>query len=255
MQRRQDDRIEWLEFELLCDLPRLQQAVFLRPGGYSTGRFAGLNTGLHTGDDARTVQANLELIELQLTRTVPAWRRLVWGQANHGTAIALVDAQTPSEVPAVDAIITQTPGTSLMMKQADCQVALFYDPRQHAAAAVHCGWRGSVANIYGAVVQAMREAFGCQPSDLLACVSPSLGPDEAEFVHYRQELPAPFWSFQVRPNYFDFWSISESQLIAAGLRPHHIEIARISTYQNPRDFYSYRRDKITGRHATCVTLL
>jgi hypothetical protein len=255
MQRQKYQQIEWLEFDLLSDIPKVKHAVFLRHGGYSEGPFASLNTGFYVGDRTDHVHSNIELIKEILKQNIPNWSNLVWGRASHGKAIALVNANSPQEVVDFDGILTATPGVSLMMKHADCQIALFYDPKHHAAANIHAGWRGNVANIYGEAVKYMQQAFGSNPSDLLVCISPSLGPDEAEFMHYRSELPEEFWSFQVRPTYFDLWSISEYQLQAAGVLPHHIEVARLSTYSNPYDFYSYRRDKITGRHATCITLL
>ncbi len=255
MWRGRDEGLEWLEFDLLRDLQGIRHAVFLRTGGCSEGAFAGLNVGFQTGDQPERIEANLHLIQKHLKLGVPNWSRTVWGKGVHGKSIALVEVGSPAEIPDVDGLITQTPGISLMMKHADCQVALFYDPQQHAAAAVHAGWRGSVANIYGEAVQAMQQTFGSQPADLLVCVSPSLEPDKAEFIHYRTELPESFWSFQIRSTYFDFWSITEWQLQQAGVLPHHIEVARLGTYGNARDFYSYRRDKITGRHATCITLM
>jgi polyphenol oxidase len=255
MQRRQHHQIEWLEFDLLSDLPRVKHAVFLRHGGCSEGPFSSLNTSFLVGDKIEHVVANIERIKSQLEYEIPNLNHLVWGRANHGKSVALVDRQSPPELIDFDGIMTSTPSISLMMKHADCQVALFYDPQNHAAANVHAGWRGSVANIYRETVQAMHQAFGSNPSDLLVCISPSLGPDEAEFMHYRSELPEEFWSFQVRPTYFDFWSISEYQLQNVGILPHHVEVARLSTYSNSYDFYSYRRDKVTGRHATCITLL
>lgn len=255
MQRQKYHELEWLEFDLLSDIPLLKHAVFLRHGGCSTGHYFSLNTSFQVGDHHQHVQANIEIIKAQLQRETPNWSHLIWGRANHGKSIAWVNTQSPEEVIDFDGLITKTPGISLMMKHADCQVALFYDPKNHAAANIHAGWRGSVANIYGETVQYMQQAFGSHPSELLVCISPSLGPDEAEFMHYRTELPEAFWPFQVRPTYFDFWSISEYQLQAAGVLPHHIEVARLSTFSNSFDFYSYRRDKITGRHATCITLL
>lgn len=255
MQHHKDNQIEWLEFDLLSDIPRIKHAVFLRHGGCSEGSYNSLNTGLHVGDKIEHVHANLDKICTQLRREVPNWNNLVWGRANHGKSITLVNEQSPQEVLDFDGIMTASPRVTLMMKHADCQVALFYDPKHHAAASIHAGWRGSVANIYGEAIRSMQQTFGSHPADLLVCISPSLGPDEAEFIHYRHELPEEFWPFQVRPTYFDFWSISEYQLQAAGILPHHIEVARLSTYSNSYDFFSYRRDKITGRHATCLTLL
>lgn len=255
MERRKQDQIEWLEFELLSDFPHVKHAVYLRHGGCSKKPYEGLNTSFCVGDRAEDVNANLELIEANLRSTIPNWSNLIWGRAKHGKSIALVNEQSPREVIDFDGLMTAATGVTLMMKHADCQVALFYDPEHHAAANIHAGWRGNVANIYGETVRFMRQAFSSNPAELLVCISPSLGPDEAEFMHYRTELPEEFWKFQVRPTYFDLWSVSEYQLQAAGILPHHIEVARLSTFSNPYDFFSYRRDKITGRHATCLTLL
>ena len=255
MQRKKNQEIEWLEFYLLSDIPTLKHAVFLRHGGYSEGVYGSLNTGFHVGDNPQHVRENMHLIQQQLKSEIPKWRSCVWGRANHGKSIATVDEKSPEEIVDVDGLLTKTPGVTLMMKHADCQVAIFYDPIHHAIANIHAGWRGSVANIYQEAIKSMKQRFGSNPADLLVCVTPSLGPDEAEFIHFQEELPKEFLPFQVRPTYFDFWAISEFQLKEEGVLPHHIEIARLSTYANSHDFYSYRRDKRTGRHATCMTLL
>ncbi len=254
MQRFKFNEIEWLEFDLLNEIPKLQHAVFLRHGGTSEGAFSTLNTDAHGGDNPQHVKENIERIKGQLKHHVPEWQQLVVGKANHGISHALVDEHSQGEIIGVDGLLTKQPGVTLMMRHADCQVALFYDTKTDAIANVHAGWRGSVANIYGETVQWMKRSFGSHPSDLLVCISPSLGPDDAEFINYQTELPEEFWHFQSTPTYFDFWSISEFQLQNAGVLPHHIEIAGLSTFSNSYDFFSYRRDKITGRHATCITL-
>ncbi|MFO7628638.1 MAG: cytochrome c biogenesis protein ResB [Prochlorococcaceae cyanobacterium] len=65
----------------------------------------------------------------------------------------------------------------------------------HCPAAVHCGWRGSVQNILPQVIKVMAENYATAPADLLAVISPSLGPCCAEFVNYRRELPPAFEQF------------------------------------------------------------
>ena len=141
-----------------------------------------------------------------------------------------------------------------MVKHADCQAMILYDPLQKALAVVHSGWRGSVQNIYSQVVQAMKENYGCQPPHLLAGISPSLGPQAAEFINYRQELPESFWPFQIKPNYFDFWAISQAQLLACDSSSENIEIARMCTYANPADCFSHRRDRQVDRHHTIACM-
>lgn len=249
------NQLEWLEFELLQEFPKVKHALFLKHGGCSQGPYASLNTGLHVGDKKEDVSENLRRIEEQLKSKCPTWKNYTCSLATHGKSIATINLKTPREISGYDGLITSSTNMTLMMKFADCQIALLYDPIHHAAANIHSGWRGSVANIFKEGIVAMQSIFGSNPADLIACISPSLGPNEAEFIHYQTELPEEFWPYQIRPNYFDFWSITENQLQQAGILPHHIEIARISTHANPHDFFSHRRDKLTGRHAACITLL
>lgn len=249
MQRYEKEGVEWLQFDLLSGFPRLQHAVFLRQGGFSESPYDGLNCSLFVGDQPEHVRKNIHLMESFFRG------RSVWGRGVHKAKVSVVDEDSPEEILDCDGLATSHAGVALFMKHADCQVALIYDPKKHVIANVHAGWRGSVLNIYGEAVNLLKDRYGSHPADLLACIGPSLGPDEAEFYNYRIELPEELWSFQVRPSHFNFWEISEYQLESAGVLPHHIEIARLSTYANSRDFFSYRRDKVTGRHATGVMLL
>ena len=84
-----------------------------------------------------------------------------------------------------DAMITDVPGMGLMIKQADCQAVILFDPRKNVIANVHCGWRGNVKNILGRVVHLMEQRFHCKAEDLVAAIGPSLGPCCAEFITYR----------------------------------------------------------------------
>src|SRR5690606_29333339 len=105
-----------------------------------------------------------------------------------------------------DGMMTAQEGTGLLIRHADCQAAIFYDPKRRVIANIHCGWRGSVQNIYQKTVTQMEERYGTRARDLFVCIGPSLGPYHAEFIHYKEEIPPSFWAFQVRPNHFDFWA-------------------------------------------------
>ncbi len=249
MRRKHKDGIHWLEFELLADIPNLVHGVLLRHGGVSQGPFASLNIGGGTGDNPEHVQENRNL-----AAQVLAIDRMVSAHQVHSDRVLHVDASNAFEAGEADGLMTQIPGLGLMIKHADCQGALFYDPRHHALANVHAGWRGNVKNIYAKAIDKMQEAFGTSPTDLLVCISPSLGPNRAEFKHYREELPEHFWEFQVEPTYFDLWAVARMQLEERGVLPQHIEIASICTHSHPEDYFSYRRDKVTGRHATIAAL-
>lgn len=171
----------------------------------------------------------------------------------HGNDIYLVK-NIPSKRPSCDALITNRKNIGLLIKHADCQAALFYDPVNQAIGAAHSGWRGAVAKIYTQTIQAMQRNFGTDPKNLLVGISPFLGKDHAEFKNYKDEFPKEFWKYQVRPNYFDFASIAMNELKAAGILSQHVNISTLCTFADPENFYSYRREKSTGRHGTVIAL-
>jgi copper oxidase (laccase) domain-containing protein len=124
---------------------------------------------------------------------------------------------------------------------------------------VHCGWRGNVQNIYAAIIAAMKATYGSKPANLFVCISPSLGPNNAEFMNYHRELPESFWSFRIGEKHFNLWEISRWQLMCAGVLEDHIQIAEVDTCSN-EEYFSYRRAThqglpMCGRQATICALI
>lgn len=249
MIRKEQDGISWLQYELLSDFQKLKHAVFLKNGGSSSGSFSSLNMSAYVGDCDQSVEKNRERAAACLECTQWTVPRCV-----HGTEVKEVSERESYDSYTCDGLITKTPGLGLLITHADCQSAIFYDPIEHALAAVHSGWRGSVSNIYAHTVLMMQSRYGSKPENLLVGVSPSLCPDSAEFIHYKKELPQHFWKYQIKENYFDFWQISRMQLKECGLLPDHIEIAELSTYHNSSDYFSFRREGKTGRHGTLALI-
>jgi YfiH family protein len=236
---------------LLAGFPELVHAFFTRRGGVSAGPYGNLNLSFAVGDDPERVAANRRRVReaLQLDHLTGAAQ--VHGQ---GYAVITGGPQETGEVPQVDILLTGEPGPGLLIKQADCQAVMLYDPVRRVAANVHCGWRGQVQNVLGQAVRRLGEIFGSRPQDLRAAIGPSLGPCCAEFRYFRRELPPEFWPYQVRPTYFDLWRLSRDQLLAAGLSPAHLDHAALCTRCRTRDFYSYRRDHTTGRQGAVIAL-
>jgi hypothetical protein len=249
MLRKEHNGISWLEFELFAEESKLRHRLFLRQGGHSQGAFSSLNMGTRMGDDLQSVQLN----RIKAHQHIPH-EQMIYANQCHGKDVVEVTSEMASTPPIADGLSTQQPHMALAICHADCQAAIFYDPIQQALADVHSGWRGNVLNIYKESIRFMGQRFGCHPSNLLVGISPSLGPERAEFINYHTEFPREFWQFQVSPNYFDLWNLAEWQLTEAGIFPHHIQIARLSTWAHPMDFFSYRRSKTTGCHATIAVL-
>lgn len=247
MIRKEQDGIQWLEFELFAQFPEVPHGVFLRHGGSSVEPYGSLNISVQGGDDEKAVEKNRQAIADCLS--CPSYLLPV---LEHGKRVVEISS-TNCVRPVCDGLLTRSKGVGLLITHADCQAAIFYDPANRILANVHAGWRGNVQNIYAETVRRMEE-LGTRAEDLFVGISPSLCPEHAEFVNYRTELPEALWKYQERPDHFNLWEISRNQLEEAGVPSDQIEIAGISTYSNPVDYYSYRRDRETGRHGTLAYL-
>jgi len=224
--------------------------VFARHGGVSLPPCDSLNVGFGGGDDPDRVRENRRRIKAALGLPV-----LVAARQVHGDRVGVVETapDVDTELAECDALVSDRPGVGLLIQQADCQAILLHDPARQAVANIHSGWRGSVQNIIAKTVALMVARYGCRPENLRAAISPSLGPCCAEFVNYRRELPASFQAHRQGVHHFDFWAISRAQLREAGVRPEHIETAAICT-RCQSDYFSYRREGITGRHASVIAV-
>ena len=226
-----------------------------RHGGVSGGLYDSLNAGLHVGDDVRLVIENRRRLKTCLRA-----ERLLSARQTHGTNIFSLTRplEHDQEMDDYDALITDQPGVALMVQHADCQAILLYDPKRHLIAAVHNGWRGSVAGLAALVVARLAADWHCRPEDLRAWISPSLGPCCGEFIDYRRYLPQQFQRFMPRENHVDFWRLTHWQLTTVGLRPAHIHLPSVCTRCNG-DYFSHRRTAAanlaaTGRNASLIML-
>ena len=256
MLRKELNGVVFLEFSLLQEFTRLQHAVFTKHGGVSEGSYASLNAAFNTGDLDENVQENRRRIQNVFTQQDKAPHLFSLTQVHSDIVVAVDEPLSTYETPpSGDGLLCAIPHRALLIKHADCQAAIFYDPVHHACANVHAGWRGNVQNIYKKTIGLMKQKYGSKPEDLFVCISPSLGPQASEFSNYENELPKEFLPFQVAPTYFDLWEISKWQLMQENVLAHHIEIAQICSRSTPDDFFSYRREKASGRNATVVALL
>ena len=254
MIRTSQNRTSYYQFENLAACRKIEHRIFTRRGGCSRPPFASLNVTLGIGDQDEAVLRNRDLVLSRMKA-----EKLVFVRQVHGSEIAVLTAKNDApndmptpEIPIADAMITDRPQMDLVIQVADCQSVLLYEPRRRVAANVHCGWRGSIQNIIGRTVAAMKRCFNCQPVHIQAGIGPSLGPCCAEFVNFRSEIPESLWRYQNSDHHFDFWSISRDQLVKAGVPPANIEISHICTRCRTDEFFSYRAENTTGRFAAVI---
>jgi YfiH family protein len=244
--------LKWYRSPGLAARPEVVHGFFTREGGVSSGAYRSLNVSLAVGDRRELVAQNLHRIQQAL-----GLDGLASAAQIHGGRAALITEAGQArleDIPEVDILITTVPGLGLLIKQADCQAVMFYDPRHRVVANVHCGWRGQVDNVLGETVRLLQARFKTRPAELYAVVGPGLGPCCAEFRNFRDEFPPSLWTYQVRPQHFDLWRLSRDQLVAAGLSPGRLHLIRLCTRCGADDFFSYRRDRVTGRQGAVIAL-
>jgi YfiH family protein len=245
-------------FESL-DVPELQHAIFTRLGGVSRGPFATLNVGNSVGDDEAAVAENHARIYAHLGLSS---KQVTSPHQVHGNHVVLVSGHDAGRhLPNTDGLLTETPGLALLLRFADCQPILLYDPLRHAVALIHAGWRGVAQGIARRAVEAMHAAFDTNPQQLLAGLGPAIGPccyTVGHNVAAAMGYALPDWKQVMSAESEDVWRLDLSAANAQQLRAEgvsSIEQAGICTHCRLDEFYSHRGDNgQTGRFAVVTYL-
>jgi YfiH family protein len=221
-----------------------------RVGGYSEPPFDGLNLGMHVDDDPSIVERNRRW--LRETAKLPA--EPMWLQQVHGTNV-WSGGQTATP-PTADASVSKSKGQVCAILTADCLPVLLCDARGTTVAAAHGGWRGLV----GGVLEATIAAMTVPASHLMAWLGPAI--EQSAFEVGREVVeqfvarnPAHEQAFQ--PNdrgrwQADIYALARGELRALGVE--HIYGGGFRTFADSARFFSYRREKRTGRMATLIWL-
>jgi YfiH family protein len=256
-----------LQVPTLTKLPWLLHGFSTKPGGISDLNnekilnlsFTDWDTGENVLENRRCFQSALGATDLQLI----ALRQI------HSDVIHLFP-DAPSEPCKGDASITNRPGLLLAVQTADCVPILLVDPKKRAIAAIHAGWRGTLARIAIKAIGQMQMHFATSPADLFAAIGPSIGPCCYEVgtevaTQFLSQFPeAPDWFDEFRtgdePNSIqwlnrmppghqpppqnvrlDLKKANRAQLLAAGLRPQNIFVSDLCTACRPDLLFSYRK--------------
>jgi polyphenol oxidase len=165
-------------------------------------------------------------------------------------------------VPQADALVTRDPGTVLAVLAADCVPAVLYDPGAHVLACVHAGWRGTVARVLHAAVDAMA-TLGTRPQDIVAALGPAVAPDHYQVGEdVKAAADGAFGDGArsvVRPDgngrwLFDLWEANRLVLREAGVPDGQVHVAGIATGPAPGLFFSHRAEQPCGRFAAVARL-
>lgn len=216
---------------------------FGRLGGVSTGDLASLNCGLGSGDDPDLIAENRR----RAANAVLPGAKLTGLYQVHGNRCVIVDEASDLVArPEADALATRTPGLLLGILTADCVPVLFADAQAGVVGAAHAGWKGALAGVTDATLDAM-ESLGARRGDIAVAIGPCIGRGSYEvddgFVdRFLADAPVNERFFAAgKPGHamFDIAAYVAARLAAAGVT--RIAIGGQDTYAEEADYFSYRR--------------
>jgi YfiH family protein len=270
--------LQIVESHTLGKLDWLVHGFSTRPGGVSEldGKPA-LNLGFTDWDQRESVAENRAKFAAALSAgKMP----LVTLRQFHSDVIHVADAPD-AEAPKADALASRTPGLLLGVQTADCVPILLADTRQRAVAAIHAGWRGTLARIVVKTLGRMQMEFGTRPRDVVAALGPAIcrccyevGPEVAQafaaqfpgaadwfdgpfdqLAHGEEPLWLP-WLTMMPPGHvpppprvqLDLRAANRWQLVDAGVPESRIAVSDLCTACRTDLLFSYRREgPKTGR--------
>lgn len=220
----------------LSAIPGLKHGFTNRHGGVSAGRFDSLNLGLAWGDEPDAVAENLRRVAAAGAYEPRSLRRVKQVHAGE-----VVHASTLTDTSEADGLwCHRADALTVAVSTADCVPILIADISGTVAAAVHSGWRSTVAGIAGNAVAALK----VDPSTLVAAIGPCI---ELAAFEVGPEVSAQFDAAFVDATSYakphvDLVGVVTSQLVRAGLRAANVERVGACTHAHPQRYFSYRRD-------------
>lgn len=259
-----------LQFKIFDKYPHIVNFSTTRIGGGSKGEFASFNLGNFSDDDPVQIYKNRTTLARYFFMDVD---KFITPHQTHSNRVVLID-QALLESPkyeqietlySCDALITRQTDIFLCATTADCTPILLFDPVTNSTAAIHAGWRGTVARIVENAVKAMVDNFGTNPSDIIAAIGPSIGVENYEvgkevinefkknkfILNSKTARKYP----HSKKTFLDVGEINREELIRLGVKKNNIEKTRYNTFKNARLFFSARRQSVhCGRMLTGIMI-
>lgn len=232
-----------VEVTRAISLGQLPHGFLGRRGGISVGECAGLNVGFGSKDDPEAIAGNRRLAVAALH----AEAELATVHQIHSAEVVAVKRAYPmDERPKADAMVTDTPNLLLGILTADCAPVLFADHREAVVGAAHAGWRGALAGVTDATIDAMVK-LGARRDQIHAAVGPCVAQPSyevddafrARFIDADGDNARFFVTGPAGKPHFNLEDYVVHRLIAAGIG--EVEALNLDTYADPDRFFSFRR--------------
>ncbi|AWH89699.1 purine nucleoside phosphorylase YfiH [Limnobaculum parvum] len=219
-----------------------------RNGGVSVAPYHTLNLGNHVGDEPTAVLQNRQRLEQQLNISGD----ITWLEQVHGVEVLTLTQSTPISLCA-DASYTRMPGKVCAIMTADCLPVLFCSVNGDEVAAAHAGWRGLQAGILERTI----ENFMAAPDNIIAWLGPAIGPTQFEVGPEVRDAfmtvnPVADSAFSSRDDKYlaDIYLLARQRLQSLGIQK--IYGGSYCTVSQPELFFSYRRERDTGRMVSLI---
>lgn len=208
------------------------------------------NLAFHVEDNEINVIKNRKNLALKLGYN---YEDLVYMNQIHSSNIIVVDENSPKLVDNCDSIITRSKNLPLMVMVADCIPILMFDDKQGVVAAIHAGRNSTFLEIAKKTAEVFIEKFSSNPEDINVVFGASIQKCCYEVSEDLSKIVEnSFGKEFVKNNYIDLQGINKKQLNDLGIK--NIEISNICTKCGDKPYFSYRKDKKTGRFAGIIIL-
>ncbi len=257
--------VEYIDFEIFEKYPEVMAVFSTKKGGVSKGIYESMNLSLGSNDDPENIKENYRRFAEAL-HTSP--ERFVVSDQQHTTNIRKVteaDAgkgiAKPRDYEAIDGFVTNERNLVLCLLFADCVPVYIYDPKKHAIALVHSGWKGTAGRISQKAVKLMQKEYNSDPKDLIALIGPSICKSCYEVSEdLLEEFKKTFEEEDIEKFFeksrfieeggkkeqkylLDLWKAIKITLEDSGVRKENIHNPKICTFENHELLFSHRYTK------------
>lgn len=222
----------------------------VRTGGVSQVPFDSFNLGDHVGDNPKDVQQNRQLLVEQFG--LPHFPLFL--TQTHSTRV--IRLPYDGDNLEADAVYTDQLNQVCLVMTADCLPVLFYSKDGKEVAAAHAGWRG----LCDGVLENTVAEFACSPTEICAWLGPAIGPTKfqvgkeviEQFCAFDPQAELAFIADPTTSGKFlgNLYQIAQQRLNKLGIT--EIFGGEHCTFIEQERFFSYRRDKQTGRMASLI---
>lgn len=249
------NHVPFIQFKNLAATGIVRHGFSTRLGGVSKGIFSTMNLNFNRGDDPEDVMENYRRMAGALDVRV---EDMVLSDQTHTTNVRVVTEEDrgkgivkPQDYTDVDGMITNVPGIVLVTSYADCVPLYFVDPVKRAIGLSHSGWKGTVGHMGRKTVALMQEVYGCDPSDIIAAIGPSIcqacyevSEDVAHgFMQaFTKEQAEDMLIDKGNGKYqLDLWKANWYVLTDSGILPEHLTVTDLCTACRPELLWSHRK--------------